>query len=639
MKFNASGPSISTLDTINMINIPIDKEFYPDGDVIDIIDKYDENVHDSDNDDIYFDPDNVDGKIYMFKFMSSDECDSIIESVENAGFEESNYNDRDASRVIFIEKRMEEILTKRVDKIMSKSKFDRYFRYAFPYGFYDKQYGMGFKRLNPCFRVSKYVDSNGFAWHRDAQYTERSHVFSSSDDDSDDDINVIKQNTNKEKSGYPSQYERSAYSLVVFLTDNDDGELSFILNKPVEQKGYTIKQELEMLGELHTTSIKPTKGYAVMFDQKLIHMANNVSGTKYVMRTDLVYEQYYDDYNPHELSQYDPVRNFTKQLFRQAELLEVFNTDRNDLDINRKISEIYEICTSIRMSNIESIDELMHLTHYLEPIQYESGESTSVKLLSYSGGCYEYETDPDTDSDIVTIIALIQTIVHYTSMMYGVDIDYDDFISKLCANSGVDPMLCETYEKINQALYQFINNDRIHSKINHKFAPAEEFSFDDADYNYHVDDYLRHTGIKYNDMHKYVKKHRSHNIINGHIPSGQSIFKSHIKSRILNEELSCKSCNGSFECMVCTDIVHEFNYQNPRFDIHVDIIKDGIIYSKATLMDDVTSSLHHAACRHHYLHSTKRKRKTDMLYTLDFDIEHDVRNNRLRVKYVPVIVM
>lgn len=105
----------------------------------------------------------------------------------------------------------------------------------------------------------------------------------------------------------PSGDQWSLFSLIIYLTDNyEKGETKFYFPKILPKsdiKGLTIKEEINAYGGLDNgyecITIKPRKGYALLFTHNLIHEAVppeiqnhlDLSTQRIVLRSDILIER------------------------------------------------------------------------------------------------------------------------------------------------------------------------------------------------------------------------------------------------------------------------------------------------------------------------------------------------------------
>ncbi len=344
-------------------------------------------------------------------FLSKAQCEEIIANSEKAGFEYLEY--RNSSRLIGFDSNSvltdlivnnfnSEYLTQRLNKKPST-----------PYGFYSNyiQWNPIEPYINKCIRINRYSQSQEFKFHRDAQYTQ-SHLV------------------------------KSSHSILIYLNDGfDGGETVFRFpKKQYVNPGLTIKQELELIGSDYTDIvIKPRQGQMIIFDQRLLHAGQIVkSGTKYVLRTDLVRTGFVDTDEPIEklgTELENKIYALAQGIFRQAQLTELNKLNK----INT--SELYEICIGLRQTphliteypaNLEAL--LTNLLPKPQPI------SKFLKLIERNGLEFKYNYTLDANKLDLLKIAYITSVYMSTSDLTH----YPSFIekvSKLYSTFGLESII------------------------------------------------------------------------------------------------------------------------------------------------------------------------------------------------------
>jgi hypothetical protein len=221
-------------------------------------------------------------------FLPPKQCDEILENLKSTNFVsfDKMYSKdvRDSERCICFDET--NMLTEHLeDKLCDM--LEELNENCIPYGFGTERVNWETKgKCNPCLRFNKYNEgSKGFAYHRDSQYVN-------------------------------SAYLRSAWSLVIYLTDCDSGT-AFLDTTDGSEK-----------------IVSNIKGRAVIFDQRLHHRGLPVlSGTKVVLRTDvLAYSTEIIHLTPDE----QRLKDLTIMLFRQAQYAELaaINSDTLSVEIN-----------------------------------------------------------------------------------------------------------------------------------------------------------------------------------------------------------------------------------------------------------------------------------------------------------------
>lgn len=92
-----------------------------------------------------------------------------------------------------------------------------------------------------------------------------------------------------------SNQERTLSTMVIYLTDNEDGSTRFLkdeqLLKPFNQRDFSdqfFKPEQKDI----LLTVKPRKGDALIFDHRLLHDSENVNEKdKFIIRTDLLFKR------------------------------------------------------------------------------------------------------------------------------------------------------------------------------------------------------------------------------------------------------------------------------------------------------------------------------------------------------------
>lgn len=366
-------------------------------------------------------------------FLTETQCDTIIANSEKAGFEHLEY--RNSSRVIGFDSNCvltdlitnnfnSEYLTQRLNKKPSS-----------PYGFYSNyiKWNPIEPNINKCFRINKYNESQEFKFHRDAQYTQ-SHLV------------------------------KSSHSILIYLNDGfDGGETVFRFpKKQYVNPGLTIKQELELIGSDYTDIvIQPKRGQMIIFDQRLLHAGQPVkSGTKYVLRTDLIRTGVIDldnkkvpsrvpsnripvcgdcvnEGNENNSNPSDPlvepieklatplekqIYALAQGIFRQAQLTELNKSSKSNT------CELYEICIGLRQTPHLITEYPKALESLLTNLLLEPQSiSKFLKLIERNGLEFKYSyTLPANKLDLLKI-AYITSIYMSTSDLT----DYPSFIEKV----------------------------------------------------------------------------------------------------------------------------------------------------------------------------------------------------------------
>lgn len=306
-------------------------------------------------------------------FINREQCNAIIKACNKKGFSHLNY--RNSERILFYNDQLKELIEERLtmDYFLERLNLDQVLPYGFNQGI---EWDKNTNKINPCFRCNKYNKGQGFKVHRDAQYT--SH-----------------------------ETEKSNYTLLIYLNDNDGNTVFHFPLKAYPNNGYTIDEEIP----LNTMSIPiiPKMGTAVIFDQRLLHEGLKTSMTKYVLRTDMICTG-----KRVEKSNNSKVYNLCKSLFRQAqyqELLESRNISHNGYNTTK----LYEICIGLRQTPY-CIDYPKHLEKYLIDMEIKRDITSSLHLISRNGLEYKYRFNGDNIDKIIKM-AFTYAVLSSTSLL------------------------------------------------------------------------------------------------------------------------------------------------------------------------------------------------------------------------------
>lgn len=295
--------------------------------------------------------------------LTPDECQMIITGAEQTGFEYLKY--RNSERLIILDDLLPGIIKDKlghddvIKRYMSKTKLT-------PYGFNADKYEWDTNEytVNRCFRINKYNDRQEFRFHRDAQYTGADNI-------------------------------RSAMTLIVYLNDDfTGGETIFrIPRKKYINNGYTIKEELELIGEEYDdVVIQPSRGMAVLFDQRLLHCGtkNTSLAPKYILRTDIIFNGTVPKSIKSGMQRdarpdlYFEIYDLSKSLFRQAQLSELYSS--------ADCSYLYEICIGLRQHPHLITEYPSHLEEHLKNVIADPHDvfNSDLKLIARTGLTFTY---------------------------------------------------------------------------------------------------------------------------------------------------------------------------------------------------------------------------------------------------------
>jgi hypothetical protein len=295
-------------------------------------------------------------------FLTKDECEILVNVCESTGFESIghiyNTDFRDSKRILAFDENQCLIETLQ-NRLNNDCFLERLYKRKWkkPYGFYSEKSKCKPNSIdiNPCIRFNKYdKNSKGFGWHRDAQYTQNHKI-------------------------------RSNYTLVVYLTDNDDGAINFIAPKyDFIHEGHTVEEEMNSIKKFRKLKINPKQGMALIFDQRLLHKADPCINPKYVLRTDLLC---HIENNLELKKDVERLQSLTQKLFRQAQYYEL----NSNIDMAQ---ELYERCLSLRQNPHRIKKFPIHLEKLLVDISVQCdliNQESVMRLISRSGHKYVYD--------------------------------------------------------------------------------------------------------------------------------------------------------------------------------------------------------------------------------------------------------
>ncbi|KAL0486972.1 hypothetical protein AKO1_002526 [Acrasis kona] len=193
-----------------------------------------------------------DGKpaFLLVNLLSKNECKTLINECERFGFERADtfchlYNDRLNDRMISDDKDLCDLLFQRCAHLIPEK-----LHYV---GYDEGEWTLS--HLNPRWRYCKYTEGHYFGRHTDGAYREP-------------------------RDPYSPVRRRSFLTFMLYLNDKDEfegGATNFIKKDKI------------------TKSIDPSAGTAIVFlqeDRDMLHEGEKLhSGTKYILRTDIMYSQ------------------------------------------------------------------------------------------------------------------------------------------------------------------------------------------------------------------------------------------------------------------------------------------------------------------------------------------------------------
>lgn len=194
--------------------------------------------------------------------LSASECERIIhEIVKMDAWTTQNNLKREVSRLCILDDAFAKLLWDRLYPCIQES-------LCVPTGFLSEGRWVPLK-VNPCFRISRYIPGNKFLPHFDAPYCQSSTI-------------------------------KSGMSLVIYLNDDFTGGQTLCYNHEYTRSmaGLSV-DEIMRITDMKPVAISPTQGSVVMFPHSLLHSAESLTeGTKFVIRTDLVFQQV-EQYSPY----------------------------------------------------------------------------------------------------------------------------------------------------------------------------------------------------------------------------------------------------------------------------------------------------------------------------------------------------
>ena len=537
-------------------------------------------------------------------FLTTNECDTIINKVEKESFSDIDY--RNSQRLIFFDSnnKLINLIESRLDNhILSIINNNDHYN---PTGFKSSHINWSHNNatINPCIRINKYVNSQGFPFHRDSSFTSSTLV-------------------------------KSNYTLIIYLNDDyKNGETIFrVPDNQYEHSGHTIQEELNIIGNNHKEhTITPKKGMAIIFDQSIIHMGNNIQNTKYILRSDLICKGTFKDF--YQVSDMEKkVETLTKKLFRQAQLYELNNTNTN------LCNQLYERCISLRQSPNTITVYPQHLDKLIVDINDTiniTNNIDTITLLSRNAYKYKYKYNGDT-------MKMLKYATIFTILMQTQNLTNVDAVNKL------------------RNIIQSIFDDTINVQSNidiygeHNFQSKLRKYYDDTIENYHMDHLIK--------MHSFPNNDTDYKCISelGASFSEASNSSQNNSPISLNIKSTCLECDdGTSECWFCSPKSdgcdsNESSHDNPPVEYFIkpsfelkyddfDMKLVNIMHKRDKLIGNIDmkvykcESFNHASCQSdHYLETTGVQRTVTK--TVLFDISFVMSNNSIIITCIPNITM
>lgn len=262
------------------------------------------------------------------KFLSPEQCETIIEAAEQTGFEDLGTRSRllsfepNPALIPYLQTRLQQ-----ADAVLQRLTTQKWQR---PVGFMAdaQEWDTDTCYLNPCIRIMKYDSKkeDHFAWHRDAPFT--------SELDAQHQVPL----------------HRSAYTMLIYLTDirKTGGGISFLRpDADMKHAGLSVEEELKK-NKKHKINFFPETGTAILFPQHLLHQASPPSQhCKYVLRTDIVAIAKPGFTRPITALE-TRLLSLARALFRQAQIMELASNGRKEND--KIIDELYARALSLRQA-------------------------------------------------------------------------------------------------------------------------------------------------------------------------------------------------------------------------------------------------------------------------------------------------
>lgn len=571
-------------------------------------------------------------------FLSEEECDKLIEVCEETGFDtidhlyEKEY--RDSVRLLAFDENG--LLVKTIEERLKNDYFlDRLNKkkWKSPYGLNADKYKWNDNngKINPCLRFNKYPDgSKGFGWHRDAQYTQNNNI-------------------------------RSNYTIVIYLTENEGGNIHFIApKKKFIHNGLTTKEEMKNLKSGHALEISPQKGMAVIFDQRLLHKADSCEDEKYVLRTDLLcYGELDEDAETTELEK--KVWNLAKRLFRQAQYYELTGKKTN---IN-KAQRLYDICLSLRQHPHMINKYPANLEKLLVNIP-EGKKVYNLRLVSRSGEKYVFQFENNKSPDEIytcvkiasafTILSSVRAIDKY--LMY----DIDPFMQKMLRKMGISVDLnkkVNSKDEKNEKNYSDEDDDEDDEEDEEDYSEEDEEKWNDfedymndyvgkydpdyegdpddyEEYEGHFEDFLKERYGKCMDISLNDRESKAEKGFTGLVLSAN-------RDELYTRCEGCRLCDDD-----CYDLDHRYTaysddkleFKLGNFEMEIENIKEtenGI--TGKVVIGAPSTSFNHASCNCDQVIGDVKSDKVYWHVTMETEFEVDLEESTIEITFVPGVVM
>lgn len=575
-------------------------------------------------------------------FLSLEDCEEIIKNCGEEHYQNMNSDAiRDCDRIlVFDESRC---LTEQIEEKIKNIFRDKVKKCAIPVGFNKK--GITYKKyegkINPCLRISRYIDSKGFGWHRDVQFTDDKH--------------------------------RSNYSIIIYLNTNNTGNTVFI--DSIDQElygGLTIEDEVKQMESYSCVNISPKIGKAVIFDQRLIHKSKKISGSKYVLRSDLLMEIDSDINKMKPLE--NKIRILTQSLFRQAQYYDLINA--NSVVKNEKFdsNKLYEICMSLRLSPELMMEYPAHLEKLIVDIPVNlkidsKNPDIRLNLASRNGKkhVFDYKCEDFETILKLTKICSVYFLVSHVNNVTNIK-KYDKVFFDILKLNGLYDILNKDDLKvvITDDEMETIDRKKIKSIVK-KINEHKDLCYDKEDLyelveKYFIEDKLMSDEFC-NDLHneeinieklykilyeiKYGFKidNNDKNVIK--IENDANIYVNAPTTLCGMCEYEYNVDNGKDECTMGTfdkqtvyrALYMDIKQDNSNVNIIVNDIRKDRIDGVIEFKDFEKNTLNHASCMcEYYFHKYVTTNHTTYLdFKMSFTI--NTKRNKIILKYVPEINM
>ncbi len=570
-------------------------------------------------------------------FLLENECQLIIDSAEKVGFEYLKY--RNSSRLIGFENsgNLTKLIEDRLKTECLLNKINNKKLQSTPYGFGSNyiKWNKLEPLINKCYRINKYTNNQEFKFHRDAQYTQSDNV-------------------------------KSSHTLLIYLNDDFDGGNTVfrISKKEYINIGYTISEELDVIGNDYIDIvIKPEKGMALLFDQRLLHAGQILNnGTKYVLRTDLIREGLKDTYKLTELE--NKIYNLSKSIFRQAQLLELKD---------KPTVELYEICIGLRQHPhliktypehlekllVNTLDEKVELNKYNINLIKRTGlkyvykyklndEHTLIDILKFAYGMSIYMSCKDFHKN--TKNNIIKTL----DKLFNLNIKDEDDDNNDDDDEDDDNNDDDKYDDDDD---EYDEDDK--NKVTKNDDNKEDEFEDDVENMYFEDSYTLQELIENEEVYDDGSEvfNQLNKMLNIDLNPHSFVTESLLNIEPLNLKCSVKALESGERCerncMLCDESCYEpadydntfFNpsvklHDSPNFSLEFSKLDINNKYINGTMcISAFTSSFNHASCQCSTVIEFGEELTFYKKVKINSDFSFNTKKQELTIELVPLIIM